>query len=217
MDVILLERIEKLGGMGDTVAVKNGYARNFLFPQRKALRATGENKERFEREREALEKLNGDRRDAALSAAARLDGQNIVLIRQASDTLQLYGSVNARDVAEAVTERGAEIKRQQVRLDRPIKALGVHDVRVALHPEVILTVKVNVARSPEEAEIQARGGTILASGEDSAEAMATEYDFDERTQAAPALPEDSAAEAEEAADAPETAAHADAGEEDSRA
>lgn len=213
MDVILLERIEKLGGMGDIVAVKNGHARNFLFPQRKALRATEENRERFEREREALEKLNDDRRDAARSAAERLDGQSIVLIRQASDTLQLYGSVNARDVAEAVTERGAEIKRQQVRLDRPIKALGIHDVRVALHPEVILTVKVNVARSPEEAEIQARGGTILAAGEDDDEAMTAEDDFDDRTQAAPALPEDSAAGAEEAADAPETAV---AGEEDSR-
>ena len=216
MDVILLEKIEKLGGMGDIVAVKNGYARNFLFPQRKALRASAENKARFEREREALEKLNGDRRDAAHSAAERLDGQSIVLIRQASDTLQLYGSVNARDIAEAMTECGAEIKRQQVRLDRPIKALGIHDVRVALHPEVILTVKVNVARSPEEADIQARGGTILAAGDDDDEAVAAEGNFDERA-AAPVPPEDAASGANAAADAPETAGGDAAGDEDSRA
>ena len=216
MDVILLEKIEKLGGMGDIVAVKNGYARNFLFPQRKALRASAENKARFEREREALEKLNGDRRDAAHSAAERLDGQSIVLIRQASDTLQLYGSVNARDIAEAMTECGAEIKRQQVRLDRPIKALGIHDVRVALHPEVILTVKVNVARSPEEADIQARGGTILAAGEDDDEVVAAAGNFDERA-AAPVPPEDAASGANAAADAPETAGGDAAGDEDSRA
>ncbi len=165
MDVILLERVEKLGGMGDIVAVKNGYARNFLLPQKKALRATEENKARFEREREALEKLNGDRRDAAQSASTRLDGESIILIRQASDMLQLYGSVNARDIAEAMADLGSEIKRQQVRLDHPIKSLGIHDVQVALHPEVIVTVKVNVARSPEEAEIQAAGGSILAPGE----------------------------------------------------
>ena len=106
--------------------------------------------QRFEREREALEQLNSDRRDAAGSAAVRLEGESIILIRQASDTLQLYGSVSARDIAEAMAERGAEVRRQQVRLDRPIKSLGVHDVRIALHPEVTVTVKVNVARSPEE-------------------------------------------------------------------
>ena len=172
MEIILLERIEKLGGMGDIVGVKDGYARNFLLPRKKALRATPENMERFEREREALENLNSDRRDAASSAATRLEGESIVLIRQASDTLQLYGSVNARDVAEAMAERGAEVRRQQVRLDRPIKSLGMHDVRIALHPEVMVTVKVNVARSPEEAAIQARGGTILDEAEDLAEEAA---------------------------------------------
>ncbi len=172
MEIILLERIEKLGGMGDIVGVKDGYARNFLLPRKKALRATPENMERFEREREALENLNSDRRDAASSAAIRLEGESILLIRQASDTLQLYGSVNARDVAEAMAERGAEVRRQQVRLDRPIKSLGMHDVRIALHPEVMVTVKVNVARSPEEAAIQARGGTILDEAEDSAEEVA---------------------------------------------
>ena len=172
MEIILLERIEKLGGMGDIVGVKDGYARNFLLPRKKALRATPENMERFEREREALENLNSDRRDAASSAAIRLEGESILLIRQASDTLQLYGSVNARDVAEAMAERGAEVRRQQVRLDRPIKSLGMHDVRIALHPEVMVTVKVNVARSPEEAAIQARGGTILDEAEDLAEEAA---------------------------------------------
>ena len=172
MEIILLERIEKLGGMGDIVGVKDGYARNFLLPRKKALRATPENMERFEREREALEHLNSDRRDAARSAAIRLEGESILLIRQASDTLQLYGSVNARDVAEAMAERGAEVRRQQVRLDRPIKSLGMHDVRIALHPEVMVTVKVNVARSPEEAAIQARGGTILDEAEDLAEEAA---------------------------------------------
>lgn len=170
MEVILLERIEKLGGMGDVVGVKDGHARNFLLPRKKALRATPENMERFKREREALEKLNSDRRDAAHSAATRLEGESIILIRQASDTLQLYGSVNARDVAEAMAERGAEVRRQQVRLDRPIKSLGIHDVRIALHPEVTVTVQVNVARSPEEAEIQARGGTILGDADEAEEA-----------------------------------------------
>ena len=198
MEVILLERIEKLGGMGDIVGVKDGYARNFLLPRKKALRATPENMQRFEREREALEQLNSDRRDAAGSAATRLEGESIILIRQASDTLQLYGSVNARDVAEAMAERGAEVRRQQVRLDRPIKSLGVHDVRIALHPEVTVTVKVNVARSPEEAEIQARGGTILDEPEDDAD----EAPEGEDTDAAAA---DDAADTTDVGDAAESA------------
>ena len=203
MEVILLERIEKLGGMGDVVGVKDGYARNFLLPRKKALRATPENMERFEREREALEKLNSDRRDAASSAATRLEGESIVLIRQASDTLQLYGSVNARDVAEAMAERGAEVRRQQVRLDRPIKSLGVHDVKIALHPEVTVTVQVNVARSPEEAEIQARGGTILDEDEDTEDEAADEEGAPEAE--AEAASDDDAASAGEAADAGEDA------------
>ena len=203
MEIILLERIEKLGGMGDIVGVKDGYARNFLLPRKKALRATPENMERFEREREALEKLNGDRRDAAGSAATRLEGESIVLIRQASDTLQLYGSVNARDIAEAMAERGAEVRRQQVRLDRPIKSLGMHDVRIALHPEVTVTVKVNVARSPEEAELQARGGTILDEADDDAPQWgppATE-DGDEPDAAAAGDDADETADAADATDA----------------
>lgn len=161
MDIILLERIEKLGGLGEIVRVKSGYARNFLLPQKKALRATEENKERFERERDALEKINDERRDSAHSSAEQLEGKDFVLIRQASDTLQLYGSVTARDIADAIIAAGVEITRQQVRLDRPIKTLGIFEVRVAIHPEVIVTVKANVARSEEEAEIQAQGGSIL--------------------------------------------------------
>ncbi len=166
MEIILLERVEKLGGIGDVVHVKDGYARNYLLPQKKALRATDANRARFEREREALVKLNGERRDKAAVDADKLEGNDIVLIRQASDTLQLYGSVNARDIANEIAERDIPIKRHQVRLDRPIKTLGVHDVRIALHPEVVISVTVNVARSPEEAELQAKGGTILMPGEE---------------------------------------------------
>ena len=202
MEIILLERIEKLGGMGDIVGVKDGYARNFLLPRKKALRATPENMARFERERESLEQLNSDRRDAASSAATRLEGESIILIRQASDTLQLYGSVSARDIAEAMAERGAEVRRQQVRLDRPIKSLGVHDVRIALHPEVTVTVKVNVARSPEEAEIQARGGTILDEDEDAQEDATAEGAADDAGDALDAAEAD-AADAGEAADTAE--------------
>ncbi len=168
MDIILLERIERLGGLGEIVRVKDGYARNFLLPQKKALRATEENKQRFERERDALEKINDERRSGAESDAERIEGQDFVLIRQASDTLQLYGSVTARDIADAIIASGIDIKRQQVRLDRPIKTLGIFEVRVAIHPEVIITVKANVARSEEEAEIQAKGGSILPAHEQEA-------------------------------------------------
>ncbi|MSO69098.1 MAG: 50S ribosomal protein L9 [Alphaproteobacteria bacterium] len=170
MEVILLERVEKLGHMGEVVKVKDGFARNFLLPQSKALRATAENKARFERERETLVKLNDERKAQAHGGASKLDGTSYVLLRQASETLQLYGSVSARDIADAVSTAGTAISRAQVRLDKPIKTLGVHDVRVALHPEVIITVKVNVARSAEEAEIQAKGGVIQAVGQDRAAA-----------------------------------------------
>ena len=178
MDIILLERIEKLGGLGEIVHVKNGYARNFLLPQRKALRATEENKLRFEHEREALEKLNLERRSGAESNAETLEGQDFVLIRQASDTLQLYGSVTAKDISDAIIAAGVDVNRQQVRLDRPIKTLGIFDVHVAIHPEVIVTVRANVARSEEEAEIQAKGGSILPVHEQEA--------LDERAEAAAA-------------------------------
>jgi large subunit ribosomal protein L9 len=163
MDVILLERVEKLGGLGDVVSVKPGYARNFLLPQGKALRATDANRKRFESERTNREHANAELRSKAEGSAGTIGGMSCVLIRQASETLQLYGSVTARDIAQAATAAGAAIERQQVILDKPIKTLGLHTVRVALHPEVSVEITVNVARSPEEAEVQAKTG-VAGSG-----------------------------------------------------
>ncbi len=160
MDVILLERIEKLGQMGDTVRVKAGFARNYLLPQRKALRATKENLSRFERERSQLEAANLHRRDDAQGVAEKMTGLRVTLLRQASETTQLYGSVNARDIAQAISEAGFTLGRQQVQLDHPIKSLGIHQIKVMLHPEVSVQVAVNVARSAAEAEIQAAGGAV---------------------------------------------------------
>jgi large subunit ribosomal protein L9 len=155
MQIILLERIEKLGQMGDVVSVKDGFARNFLVPQGKAMRATKNNLAEFERRRVQLEAANLQRKDEATAAAARIDGRRVVILRQAGEAGQLYGSVNARDVADAFTADGVTIDRRQVRLDAALKTLGIHVVRVALHPEVSVRVSVNVARSPEEAELQA--------------------------------------------------------------
>jgi large subunit ribosomal protein L9 len=155
MEVVLLERIEKLGQMGDVVKVKPGFARNFLLPQKKALRATKENMARFERQRAELEARNLERRKEAEQVAAKMEGAAIVLVRQAGDTGQLYGSVSARDIMEGLEANGMKVERQQVVLDRPIKTLGIHKVRIALHPEVSVTVDVNVARSEAEAEAQA--------------------------------------------------------------
>ncbi len=192
MDVILLERVEKLGAMGDTVKVKDGFARNFLLPQGKALRATKANRERFEREREVLEKLNAERRDAAQSEADGLDGEVFVMIRQAGESGQLYGSVSSRDIADAINETGKHVARSQVALDTPIKAIGMHEVKVRLHAEVIVTVSVNVARTQDEAERQARGEDIIAmqAQEDRAVADAQaaelfEASFDEDGEARP--------------------------------
>ncbi len=155
MQVILLERIEKLGQMGDLVTVKNGYARNFLVPQGKAMRATKMNLVEFERRKVELEATNLKRREEAEGLAGKIDGRSVVIIRQAGESGQLYGSVNGRDIAEAFAADGVMFDRRQVRLTQPLKALGFHNVRVALHPEVDVSVKVNVARSEEEAEIQA--------------------------------------------------------------
>ena len=155
MQVILLERIEKLGQMGDLVTVKNGYARNFLVPQGKAMRATKTNLAEFDRRKVELEATNLKRKEEAEQVAGKVDGKSVIIIRQAGETGQLYGSVSGRDVAEAFAVDGVTFERRQVRLDQPIKTLGVHEVRVALHPEVDVTVNVNVARSEEEAEIQA--------------------------------------------------------------
>ena len=161
MEVVLLERIERLGQMGDVVNVKPGYARNYLLPKRKALRATKENLAQFDAERLQLEADNLQRRDEAQSVADRLDGLQVIVIRSAGESGQLYGSVNARDMSEVVTEAGFTVGRQQVIAERPVKALGFHDFRVRLHPEVEVTVTANVARSTEEAETQARLGRAL--------------------------------------------------------
>jgi large subunit ribosomal protein L9 len=155
MDVILLERVEKLGQMGEIVKVRPGHARNFLIPQGKALRATKSAKDAFEQRRAQLEAQNLERKREAEDMKTRIEGQSVVLIRQASEMKQLYGSVSARDIAEAFSGEGITLDRRQVRIDHPIKTLGVYDVRVALHPEVDTTLRVNVARSMEEADVQA--------------------------------------------------------------
>ena len=170
MDIILLQRVEKLGQMGEVVNVKPGYARNYLLPQKKALRATQENVAEFEQRRTQLEADNLDRRQEAEHVAGRLDGLSVVLTRQASDSDQLYGSVTTRDIADEVTEAGFTIDRRQVELDRPIKTVGLHRVRVRLHPEVAVEVTANVARSPEEAKAQARGERPSAMDDDDVEA-----------------------------------------------
>ena len=163
MDVILLERVEKLGAIGDVVTVKNGFARNYLLPNKKALRANESNRKLFDANRSKIESDNADKRTEAEAASKDIDGKTIKLIRQASNTGQLYGSVSARDIVDALEADGAKIAKSQIVLDRPIKAIGLHEVRVALHPEVSVTVKVNVARSPEEAELQEQGVDIMAS------------------------------------------------------
>ncbi|MBW8270906.1 50S ribosomal protein L9, partial [Caldovatus aquaticus] len=171
IEVILLQRVEKLGQMGEVVKVKPGYARNYLLPQGKAIRATKENLERFERERAQLEAQNLRRREEAERVAERVAGLSVVLIRAAGESGSLYGSVTARDIAEACKAAGLTIGRQQVLLDQPIKALGLWHVRVQLHPEVVITVTVNVARSPEEAERQARGEAAPAEAAEEAASL----------------------------------------------
>src|ERR671917_2171193 len=162
MDVILLERIEKLGAIGDVVNVKPGFARNFLLPNGKALRANEANRKVFEANREKIEADNAQRRSAAEKDSKGIDGARVQLIRQASNTGQLYGSVSARDIAEALEAGGHKVAKNQIVLDRPIKAIGMQDVKVALHPEVAVMIHVNVARSPEEAELQAQGVDVMA-------------------------------------------------------
>jgi large subunit ribosomal protein L9 len=172
MQVILLERIGRLGQMGDVVTVKDGFARNFLLPQGKALRATKANRERFERERAQLEARNLELKSEAQGVSGKLDSRSFVILRQAGDSGQLYGSVSTRDIADAVTQGGFSIERRQVLLDRPIKMLGLHEVRIALHPEVEPRITVNVARSEDEAARQARGEAVSARAMDEAEEAA---------------------------------------------
>jgi large subunit ribosomal protein L9 len=160
MHVILLERIGRLGQMGDVVRVRDGYARNFLLPQGKALRATDENRKQFETQRIHLEARNLELKKEAEVVATSLEGKTFVAIRQAGDTGQLYGSVSTRDIAEVITEGGFSIDRRQVLLDRPIKALGLHKLRLQLHPEVTVGATLNIARSTDEADRQARGEDV---------------------------------------------------------
>ena len=162
MDVILLERVEKLGNIGDVVNVKPGFARNFLLPRHKALRASEANRKRFEANRATIEADNAKRRDEAKADSQGIDGKTVILIRQASNTGQLYGSVATRDLSDALAADGMKVTRNQIVLDKPIKALGIHDVKVSLHPEVTVSIKVNIARSPEEAELQAKGVDVTA-------------------------------------------------------
>lgn len=197
MQVILLERIPKLGQMGDSVRVRDGFARNFLLPQGKALRANEANQKRFERDRAQLEARNLERRQEAEQVGEKLDGTAFVVIRQAGETGQLYGSVSTRDIAEILESGGFTVGRNQVDLNQPIKTLGVHTISIRLHPEVAVSVTVNIARSPDEATRQARGEDVLSydqfafeedEDEDDAEANA-EGEFEGATGEEPAATE----------------------------
>ena len=174
MKVILLERVERLGALGDVVSVKDGFARNFLLPRNKALRANSNNLKVFEGQRAELEARNAKERDAAEKAGGKLDGSSYVLIRQAGESGQLYGSVSGRDVADSVNAEGGKVDRSMVVLDKPIKTLGVHEVKVRLHAEVTVTVKINIARSADEAERQARGENVITSQFEEDQLMASE-------------------------------------------
>ena len=208
MEVILLERVEKLGAIGDVVTVKNGFARNYLLPNKKALRANESNRKLFETNRAKIEADNADRRSEAEQASKGVDGKTVQLIRQASNVGHLYGSVSARDIVEALEGVGAKVSKSQIVLDRPIKALGVHDVKVALHPEVAVMVKVNVARSPEEADLQAQGVDVMAQMFEKDTAAFTE-EFDPNAE--PGVTPEAAAETD-AAETPAAEAEAPAEE-----
>ena len=179
MQVVLLERVEKLGQMGDVVKVKDGFARNYLLPQKKALRATKANLAHFETQRAQLEARNLERRKEAQAVAEKLQGKTFVLLRQAGDRGQLYGSVSPRDIADAISAGGFTIARGQVPLDKPIKTIGLHPLAVVLHPEVRVTVTMNVARTEDEAERQARGEDVLAETPEEEEAAPAEAVFEE--------------------------------------
>jgi large subunit ribosomal protein L9 len=174
MKVILLERVERLGSIGDVVSVKDGFARNFLLPRSKALRASATNLKVFEAQRVQIEARNAEAKAAAEKVGAKLDGGAYVMIRSAGESGQLYGSVSGRDVADAIVAEGGKVDRSQVVLDKPIKTLGVHEVKVRLHAEVTVTVKINIARSADEAERQARGENVIASQFEEERAIAAE-------------------------------------------
>ena len=204
MDIILLERIEKLGTIGDVVTVKDGYARNFLLPNKKALRANEANRKVFEANRSKIEADNASRRSDAEKHSENVEGKSVVLIRASSNAGQLYGSVSVRDIVDALNADGANISKSMIVLERPIKTIGVFDVKVALHPEVAVNVKVNVARSPDEAEQQAQGVDVIAAmfedDADAAAAAADEFEAGngEEAEAPAAAPAPAADDADEA-------------------
>jgi len=209
MEVILLERVEKLGGIGDVVKVKNGFARNYLLPNKKALRANEANRALFEANRARIESENEAKRADAEKAAKSVDGKTVQLIRQASNTGHLYGSVSARDIVEALEGQGAKVSKSQVVLDQPIKEIGLHEVKVALHADVAVTIKVNVARSPEEADLQAQGIDVLDQMFESEAAPAVAEELEaiaESEETAEAAPEAEAEETPAEASAEETPA-----------
>lgn len=174
MKVILLERVEGRGSLGDVVTVKDGFARNYLLPRHKALRATSANLKVFEGQRADIEARNAKAREAAAKSGENLDGSSYILIRQAGESGQLYGSVSGRDVADAVNAAGGKVDRAMVVLDKPLKTIGVHPIKVRLHAEVIVSINVNIARSEDEAERQARGENVIASQFEQEQAMAAE-------------------------------------------
>jgi large subunit ribosomal protein L9 len=198
MEIILLERVEKLGQIGDVVTVKDGFARNFLLPNKKALRSNNANRKVFEANKAKIVADNETRKAEAQTASKDVDGKSVTLIRQASNTGQLYGSVAVRDIIEALEAEGAKVLKNQIVLDKPIKAIGLYEVKVQLHPEVAVAVKVNVARSPEEADLQSQGVDVMAAMFEKDEAGFTE-DYDPNAEPgeiaveAPAAGEDAAA------------------------
>ena len=194
MDVILLERISKLGNMGEVVKVKDGFARNYLFPQHKALRATEANRVKFERDRTQHEARNEERRKAAMGDSGKLEGKSFVLLRQAGESGQLYGSVSTRDIAEAASTAGIPVSRNHVLLDAPIKTIGLYTVQIALHPELAIPVTLNVARSQDEADAQARGEVLTGPVSERAEALAAAEELFESEAAAAAAVEETEAE-----------------------
>ncbi|WP_135210646.1 50S ribosomal protein L9 [Vitreimonas flagellata] len=193
MQVILLERVENLGVIGDEVKVRDGFARNFLLPQKKALRATDANRKVFEGRRAELEAKNAEAKAAAEKASKKIDGESYVLIRQAGEAGQLYGSVSSRDIADEIAKAGGKIDRNAVVLDKPIKTVGVYDVRVRLHAEVYATVKANVARSADEAERQAKGENVITAA---AEAQRADAEAAAKELAANSITNDPSARAE---------------------
>lgn len=203
MQVVLLERVEKLGQMGEVVSVKDGFARNFLLPRKKALRATKENLVQFEAQRAHLEARNLEARSEAEKVQVKLEGLTIIVLRQAGDTGQLYGSVTTRDIADGVTTEGFSLNRSQVVLEHPIKSIGLHNVRVTLHPEVTTTVVINVARSQEEAVRQAAGEDLTQRDRDDFEEPIAHFDSEEAADAEEALNEEAGEEAAAAENATE--------------